>query len=246
MFKRTPVALVAGMLTLMAAQQAPAAAPDLRTMVAPLRDYRSTLTATQINTPELAKIGKDFANSYRVKTTNVTYRAPNQVKVDGRVGPVSVVYLINGTRKSWKYGPIKGSKDVTNDPGQRQGLLDFGLLTADQLDYYTWKFIRTERVKGAPLHVFELRFKNFREDPSRRLIWVDPVHKVVVRRQTFRQRQDNVMKHDLRFENLKPVGGGVWSATTIRVFNGEGKLGAVSRLSNIQVNKGIPASIFRI
>jgi len=51
---------------------------------------------------------------------------------------------------------------------------------------------------------------------------------------------------DMRFEGLAPVGGGVWAPTTIKVYNGEGKLGAVSRQTAIRVNRGVSMSEFEL
>jgi outer membrane lipoprotein-sorting protein len=221
------------------------AAPDLRSLVSPIKDFSSTVTATQVNTDELVKISDDYARAYKIKTNHVYYKSPGHIKVDSSIGPLKIVYVINGNKKSVKYGFIKKDIDVTDKPGQKQSLLDFGILTADQLADYTWKFVREETVKGAPLDVFELRFKNIKEDPSRRLIWVDPVHKVVVRRQTYHQFRDNVLKHDMRFEGLKRVGK-VWVPTIIKVYNADGKLGATSKQSNIKINKGLSLSLFKV
>ncbi|MBW3622780.1 MAG: outer membrane lipoprotein-sorting protein [Armatimonadetes bacterium] len=234
----------AGLFIAVAAQAA--AAPDLRSLAAPVRSFSGTMTVQQANMDELVKIRKDYAQSYRVKSSRISYQYPDRLKVDGNVGPMSVIYIINGNTKLIKYGPIRREKNLVNDPGQKQGLLDFGILTADQLEDYTWKFLRTDSVNGKPFHVYELRFKNFREDPSRRLIWVDPARKVVVRRQTFHQKRDNDLKMDMRFEGVQQVAPGIWSPTIIKVYNDQGKLGASSRLSNIVVNKPIPLSAFKL
>jgi hypothetical protein len=234
---------VAGLLALAVTQAL--AAPDLRSLVSPIKDFSSTLTATQVNTDELVKISDDYARAYKIKTNRIFYKNPGHIKVDSSVGPLKVVYVINGNQKAVKYGFIKKQIDVTDKPGQKQSLLDFGILTADQLNDYTWKFVREESVKGAPLDVYELRFRNFKEDPSRRLIWVDPIHKVVVRRQTYHQFRDNVLKHDMRFEGLQPVGG-IWVPTIIKVYNADEKLGATSKQTNIKINQGLSMSAFNL
>src|SRR5205085_1292162 len=125
------------------------AAPDLRSMVAPIHDYTSTVTATFVDTDELSKIRRDYAQSYKVRTSRITYLAPEHFKVDGSLGPIPIIYIINGNMKDTKYGPLHRKKDITNDPGQKQSLLDFGLLTADHLENYNWKYVRSEKVGDA-------------------------------------------------------------------------------------------------
>lgn len=232
--------LTAGLFTAVASQAV--AAPDLRQMVSPVKSFTATLNVKQVNMDELVKIRKDYAQSYRVKTSNVYYQYPEHVKIAGNVGPVPIVYVIKGDTKYIKYGPIRREKNLVNDPGQKQTLLDFGVLTADQLNDYTWKYLRQD----GPLHVYELRYRNFKEDPSRRLIWVDPARKVVLRRQVFHQRRDNDLKMELRHEGLKQVRPGIWIPTIVKVYNDQGKLGATSQLVNITVNKPVPLSAFKL
>jgi outer membrane lipoprotein-sorting protein len=230
--------LTAGLFCAAVAQ---AAAPDLPALSSPIRSFTSTMTVQQVNMNELTKIRKDYAQSYRVKTSNIKYQYPDRVKIDGNVGPMSVIYVIDGDTKHIKYGPLRQTKNLVNDPGQKQGLLDFGVLTTDQLNDYNWRYLRQE----GPLHVYEMRFKNPR-DASRRIVWVDPQRKVVVRRHIFHQKRDNDLKMELRHEGIKQVAPGIWFPTIVKVYNSEGKLGATSLISNITVNKPIPASAFKI
>jgi hypothetical protein len=232
---------LASTLSLLVLALSPAlAAPDLKDLSAPIRDYSATVKATKVNTPELVKISKSYANSFRIKTTRVYYKTPNHVKVAGSIGPLSVTLVINDNTKKVKMGPIRHTVDLSDKPGQKSGLMDFGVITDDQLEDYTWKFVR----RDGPLYVYELRFKNLKEDPSRRLVWVDPVHKVMTRRMTYKQYHDNDLKMDLRFEGVKAVAPGVYVPTIVKVYNAEGKLGAVSQISAVRVNRGISLKEF--
>jgi outer membrane lipoprotein-sorting protein len=236
---------VAAMTLLLAfAATSAMAAPDLKELASPIHDFSATVNATQVNIDELVKISKDYANTYRIQTTRVFYKSPNHVRVTGSVGPLGVDMVINGNTKKVKFGPIHHTDDLTDKPGQKSGLMDFGVITADQLEDYTWKFIRQEGADKAPLLVYELRFKNIKEDPSRRLIWVDPIHKVMVRRQTYQQFHDNSLKMTLKFDGLKEVSAGVWVPTIVKVYNSEGKLGAISKETGIKVNNNMPIQTF--
>jgi outer membrane lipoprotein-sorting protein len=228
---------------LIAAAAAPAfAAPDLRGALSPIRSFRGTVTVTQSNMDELAKIRKDFAQSYRVKSSQVFYQNPDRVKIQGNVGPMSVIYLIVGNTKRIKYGPLRREKNLVNDPGQKQSMLDFGMFTPDLLNDFNWKFVRQD----GGLQVYELRFKNYSQDPTRRLIWVDPARKVVLRRQVFTRGRDNDLKMEVRHEGLRQVRPGVWVPTVVKVYNDQGRLGATSQLTNIAVNQTLPANTFKI
>lgn len=219
-------------------------APPIEAFVAPgLRDITSTVNVKLANTKALVKVSKDFANSYKLKTMRITYKDPGMMRMEGKAGPLTIVYILNGDRKGWQIGAVKGVKDVSKKPAQKQGLMDFGLLTKDQLDDYNSRFLRTEVLDGVRTYVYELRYKEPTED-VRRVVWVDPVKKIIVRRQVF--GRDDRLKMEHRFSQPKLVGGSIWVPTVIKVYNAEGELGAISNQVAVRVNTGVSEDQFRI
>ena len=218
--------------------------PPIEAFVAPgLQDLQFTVQVKFADTKALTKVGKDFANSYRVKTMRVVYKDPGMMRTELKAGPLTMVYVINGNQKSWAVGAIKGSKDVSKKPTQKQGLMDFGLLTKAQLADYNSRFVRTERVGSVVAYVYELRFKEPTEN-VRRLVWVDPEKKIMLKRQVF--GRDDRLKVEYRYEAPKRIADDIWVPTVIRVYNAEGQLGAVSNMVATRVNTGVSIDEFRV
>jgi len=221
-----------------------AEAPPIEAFVAPgLKDITSTVNVKLANTNALLKVSKDFANSYRLKTMRITYKDPGMMRMEGKAGPLTVVYILNGDKKGWQIGAIRGVKDVSKKPAQKQGLMDFGLLTMDQLADYNSRFLRTETLDGVRTYVYELRYKEPTEN-VRRVVWIDPAKKIILRRQVF--GRDDRLKMEHRFSEPKLVGGSIWVPTVIKVYNAEGELGAISNQVAVRVNTGVADDQFRI
>lgn len=218
--------------------------PPIEAFVVPgLQDLQFTVQVKFADTKALTKVGKDFANSYRVKNMRVVYKDPGMMRTELKAGPLTMVYIINGNQKSWAVGAIKGSKDVSKKPTQKQGLMDFGLLTKAQLADYNSRFVRTERVGSVVAYVYELRFKEPTEN-VRRLVWVDPEKKILLKRRVF--GRDDRLKVEYRYEAPKLVAGSIWVPTVIKVYNAEGQLGAVSDMMVVKVNAGVSSEEFRV
>lgn len=215
-------------------------APSIEDYVAQIRDFSSVVQRTYVNPEALAQINKSYVDVYRIKTMQVYYKNPDQLRLEGKVGPVNVVYLINGLKKIWKIGPIRQEKRE-EDPAKRQGLLDFGVLTQDQITDYNTEFVRKERREATLLYLFKLRLKT-QTNQSFRLFWVDPEKRIVVKRVTYDWKGTEV-KSIFTYE--KPVKiGKYWVPTVLKVYNGKGQLGAVSKQSQIKINTGLPNDLF--
>jgi len=221
-----------------------AQAPPIESLVPPgLKDLTSTVVVAKANIDALTKVSPDFANSYRLKTMHLTYKEPGMMRMEGKAGPLSIVYILNGDRKGWKVGMIKGSKDVKKSPAQKQGLMDFGLLTKAQLADFNSTYLRTEKVRGITTYVYELQFKEPTEN-LKRILWVDPAKHVIVRRENLDRAGKLKMVYE--FESPKRIGDDVWVPTVIKVYNAAGELGAVSNLVATRLNSGIPSDMFKV
>jgi outer membrane lipoprotein-sorting protein len=220
-----------------------AATPSLSDYLSNVRDLQASVSVVSSNQDVLNSVNKDFAQSYKLKNAQLMYKEPGMLRVQGKRGFVSFVNICNGDTKYWGVGPLHGSRNVKDSPSQKQTLQDFGLLTAAQLADHNWRFVREEKTSGGTLLVFELHYKN-PNDKTRKLIWVDPAKKVMVKRQLFAQ-WDGSLKLQYTYEDPQNVGG-VWVPQRIRVFNKKLVLGAVSRVSGVKVNTGLSAEPFRV
>ena len=64
------------------------------------RDATLTARAQSGNQHELAKINKDFGAIYKIKgDITVRYKDENKLRLDGHIGPSSVIFIVNGTKQ---------------------------------------------------------------------------------------------------------------------------------------------------
>ncbi|GIV15293.1 MAG: hypothetical protein KatS3mg022_0728 [Armatimonadota bacterium] len=207
-----------------------------------LRDLRATVRQQTANQRELEKINKDFANSYRIKQMTARYKEPSKMRLESKVGVVNVVYIINGNQKHVSAGPIKSTDDISNAPGKRQSLMDFGILTPGFMKLVNAKFLRYDHEDGVRYPVFELTWANS-DDTSKHIVWMDGKTRTVVKRQWYNQ-QGKLMAV-FYYKNPVEVAPGIWVPTRVEVYNAEGKLGGVTTYVDLHVNEGLPDSLFQ-
>ena len=207
-----------------------------------LRDLRATVKQQTANQRELEKINKDFANSYRIKQMTARYKEPSKMRLESKVGVVNVVYIINGNYKHVSAGPVKSTDDITNAPGKRQSLMDFGILTPGFMKLVNAKFLRYDHEGGVRYPVFELTWANS-DDTSKHIVWMDGTTRTVVKRQWYNQ-QGKLMAV-FYYKNPVEAAPGIWVPTRVEVYNAEGKLGGVTTYVDLYVNEGLPDSLFQ-
>lgn len=207
-----------------------------------LHDLRATVKQQTANQRELEKINKDFANSYRIKQMTARYKEPSKMRLESKVGVVSVVYIINGNRKHVSAGPIKSTDDISDAPGKRQSLMDFGILTPGFMKLVNAKFLRYDHEGGVRYPVFELTWANS-DDTSKHIVWMDGKTRTVVKRQWY--NQVGKLMATFYYKNPVEAAPGIWIPTRVEVYNAEGKLGGVTTYVDLYVNEGLPDSLFQ-
>ncbi len=207
-----------------------------------LHDLRATVRQQTANQRELEKINKDFANSYRIKQMTARYKEPSRMRLESKVGVVNVVYIINGNYKHVSAGPIKHTDDISNAPGKRQSLMDFGILTPSFMKLVNAKFLRYDQEGGVRYPVFELTWANS-DDTSKHIVWMDGKTRTVVKRQWYNQ-QGKLMA-TFYYKNPVEAAPGIWIPSRVEVYNAEGKLGGVTTYVDLHVNEGLPDSLFQ-
>ena len=208
-----------------------------------LKDVSFVVKVGSSNQKELAKINKDFAQSYRFKQTNVFAKDPFKLRLEAMVEDQSVLFILNGTSR-WIKVPsarISTKENLAKSPGKRQTWLDFGILTSGLFSgLYDAKFVRSDRETGAA--VFDLTYEPSLEDTTRQRVFIEPGKKVVSRREWY--GQDGKLKAIFTYEN--PVQkSGVWISSKLTVTNADGKVAGVSSYTDLKVNSGLSDSLFR-
>jgi len=209
-----------------------------------LQDFAATAVIEKKNADELGKIGKNFAQGYRFHESRVQYKEPLKLRVDAKAGLLSVRYIINGTRKVTQVPGLhlKFAKDIKGRPGEKQGMLDAGVLTAAFLaDAITSRFLGRQPLDGRMLPVFEFWYPT--DVRSRHhTLWIDPEKRIVLRHDV-----DDRHGHPwVRYLLKQPTQvAGVWVPSQIEVYTADGHLAAVTRYTQVKVNTGLSDSLFQ-
>lgn len=210
-----------------------------------LRDASFTARVVTGNQRELAKINKDFANSYRFKFMTTWIAEPFKLRLESNVDDTKIFFIINGTTRLVRVprSNINIRENLADSPGKRQTVFDFGLVTPSLLsDLLDAKFVRMDRTSNQP--VFDITYKKKFDDTTRHRVWMDPNRKFVTRREWYSQ-VDNRLLATFSYEEPQQVAG-VWIPTKVTVRNAENKVAGVTEYTAIKVNQGLSPSLFEI
>jgi outer membrane lipoprotein-sorting protein len=194
---------------------------------------------------KLQKINDDFAQSYRIKESKVALKEPFMVRVDANIdGDTSASFILNGPKRLFKVprAKIAVRQDLSGKPGQRQTVLDFGIVTTALFDdFFQAKFIRIDRATEDA--VFDLTYVSRLNDTSRHRIWIDPSKKIITKREWYSQRGKQVAT----FFYSGPVqSGGIWVSTKCVVKNNDNEVAGETVYEDVKANTGLPESLFSV
>lgn len=220
--------------------------PSINDFIPKFRDAAFTMKVGQANFAELRKINKDFADSYRFKTTDVKMKEPFKLRVEGKLDGSSIMYIINGKNKLVKVPRSKLSfrDNVANSPGKIQTPLDFGLITASLFDdFYVATFVRSDRATGDA--VFDLTYEPRFKDKTRQRVFIEPTTKLLNKREWY-NRKGELMAVFSYGGATKDAGTGVYFPTTLTVRNAENKVAGTATYSDLKVNDGLSEALFEL
>ena len=210
-----------------------------------LRDFTASAVIVQKNDAVLHKIGRSFAQGYRVRESLIRFKEPLKLRVDAKAGFLSVRYVINGNRKATAVPGlhINKVKDITGRPGEAQGMLDSGILTPSFLaNAVASRFVGRQELEGQTVPVFEFWYTA--DKLSRHhLLWIDPEKRIILRHDV-----DDRFGHPwVRYVLKQPIQVvGIWVPTRLEVYSADGHLAAVTRYASVKVNTGLSESLFRL
>ena len=222
----------------------PSADPVITDYVQPgLKDATFVAKVITGNQSELKKINKDFGEAYRFKESTIKIKEPFMIRMESNVDDTDVLLVMNGSKRLMSIpGRFSTRKDLSDSPGMRQTIFDFGILTPSLFSsLYDAKFVRIDRATGNP--VFDVIFKRRDVDTSRHRIWVDKDKKYIVKREWF--GQEDQQKATFFYTEPELVGG-VWIPTKATVKNTDDKVAGVTDYSLIKVNTGLADSLFKV
>lgn len=222
------------------------AAHDISEVI-PTRFQTAQFVARKVsgNQTELRKINKDFGMSYRFNSTDVKIKEPFMLRLESQVEDTSILFIINGTTKIARAprSKISVKDDVAKEPGKRQTVLDFGLVTPPLMrDLLDDTFIRVDRETGA--YVFDLKYKPNLKDGTRHRVWMDPQKKVVLKREWYSQI-DGRLQATFAYAGFVQQDG-IWFPTKYEVRNADNKLAGAINYAGLKINAPLSDSLFSV
>lgn len=208
-----------------------------------IKDMAATVRVTETDWRELEKCGSDFKRTYYFKRMNVAYRYPNQTRMETKALGSTLVIVFSGDTRYYKVPFKTETSSVAGQPGQKQGLLQFGIYAPDYLTLdYDPQLLGVEK-SGKEKGLHKIRLSQRRSaNKSYELLWVNPKTHIIERRQSW--NGDKQLTMELRYKNVKEVKPGIFVPFRIEIYNPEGKLGAAQAVEDLRINTGLADSLF--
>ena len=210
-------------------------------------DAQFTVITGEHSISELAKISKDFSQSYRFKSSQVWIKEPFKLRMMSEVDDSAILYIVNGGKRMYKIprSGLSQMDDISKAPGKRQTAFDFGILTPALVNnYFVADFVRIDRASGDA--VFDLKYASHLMDSSRSRVWIDPQSKTITKREWYAQRRNNGrLMATFVYSNVKKIGQ-VSVATSVVVNNADNKRAGSLSYSSMKINTGLAESLFAL
>jgi outer membrane lipoprotein-sorting protein len=203
-----------------------------------LSDLQASVSVLKADYEELDKISRDLSLTYRLKELVMSYKEPNKLRFQNRIG----LMIVNGSTRYVKFGNLVKKDDLGTALPMRYSLLDIGLITPSGLAAMHGKYLREEPLGGQPTHVFEI---TYREDGhSRYIVWIDPHTHTVRKREWY--NAEGKLRATFNYLDAKEVSPGLWIPTRLEIRNSDGVVAGVAAYTELKVNQGLSDDIFEI
>ena len=220
-----------------------AANADLRSLTREktscLKDISLTARVVNANKDELRKISKDFPKSYEFKTSTISFKCPDKMKMEGKLGMVHGSITINGDWKITRF-IVKQKENIKNEPHKRQSEFDIGIFTDSIWSDYIVK--DTDLQKGSSGNVYRVTFVRSNSRERKIACWVDA--DTLKLQKVEKYNSDGSLKARYIYSCHSHING-IWVPGRVDVYNCDGKLAGATEYENIRVNAGIPDSEFK-
>jgi hypothetical protein len=211
-----------------------------------LKDLTASVKLLSHNNRELSKMGKGFAELYKLESREIWCKEPSCVRVQGKKGIMTLRSITNGDRRKVEVPTMRIRKveNVKDEPGKADSISDLGVITPAWLRTVQSRWLRTETRDGKPHHVFE--FWHPEDSKAKHTIVLDPATKTVVEHIAHhRAQRKKGFKRRVVYSEPKQVNG-VWIPTRAAAYSPDNKLAGEVRYDKIQINTGLPDSLFKI
>jgi outer membrane lipoprotein-sorting protein len=205
------------------------------------KDIVMTVTITGKNKEALESIEPSYTRMYEFKSASVSFKAPDKVRTEGKLGMVRFEYIINGYTKIVRSPTIRLNQksDYKNDPGKIQDAFDLGLICSA---IYKNRRIETLEDPQAQLNG-EIKVRLFYPNSDMQyMAWLDERNLWLKR---FEKRTSKgILKVRYEFSEPKYIDNIIWIPTRTEMYAPSGDKAGISETSNIKVNVGLDDKIF--
>jgi len=206
-----------------------------------LKDVTMTVSITYQNRKALEKIDSAYSRMYEFKSANISFKPPDKMRVDGKLGMVRFEMIVVGTTRIVRAPKLKinAKNEYSSAPSKVQTPLDMGFVTPA-----LWKN-RTIEVLDDPEAAAAGEIKIRMQWPNNTMVnlaWLDAKNLWIKR---FEKRDSsNKLLVKLAFANPKQIAEGMWFPTSVDIFAPDGEKAGASQASDIKVNSGLGDSLF--
>ena len=205
------------------------------------QDLTMVGAATYKDKKALSKVDPTFARLYDFKTATISFKMPDKLRMESKLGMVKVEYIINGGKKIFRVPTLKMNKvgDYSDEPAKLQDALDVGLVTCDM-----WRNRLVEIVDDAEATIngeIKLRLRWARGNTVF-YAWIDAKDLWLKRF----EKHDGQSKLLLRivYSDPQKAGDVIWMPRKAEMYAPDGEKAGESEYRDIKVNTGLADSLF--
>ncbi len=206
-----------------------------------LKDISATCIVTYQDKKALEKIDTSYSAFYDFKSAKLTFKQPDKLRLEGKLGMVKFEYIMNGTVKIVRAPMvrIKSKKDYAHDPAKTQTALDIGLITSSLWNNRTVEVVTDDEARANGEIKLSLRWPN---NTMISTAWLDATD-LYLKRFEKRDAQNN-LKVRAVYSEPRRFGDVIWMPTRVDIYGPDGARAGTSELTDVKVNIGQPDSLF--
>ncbi len=205
------------------------------------KDIKMTGVVRDKNKKAMSKIEPGLQQAYESKSANISFKAPDKLKIEGKLGMVRAEYIISGTIKTTRAPQIsfRERKDYKDDPSKLQDALDIGMITTG-----LWRYRRLE-IQADPDadKAGEIRVRYyFPKGDMNYTIWLDAKNLWLKR---YEKREANgKLRVKVVYSIPMEIKDVIWVPTRVEMFASDGDRAGMMEYTDIKVNAGIDDKVF--
>ena len=240
--------LILGVCALMVWLVSSAGHADLRSEVTQatrgFKDISLGCKVVHADMAELKRIGKDFSKGFEVKNTTAWYKAPRMMRIDGKLGMINIVLIMNGDEKGVRVPALHITKkeNIKSKPDRRQTDFDLGIISESLWQDYVITDIATEKSSDGVVRRVTIFHDN---DRDRKIVfWIDADTYKLMKVERYKWRGPVEARYIYSKHSL--MDGAIWVPGRVDVYSPGGKLAATTVYEKVKVNTNISDSVFKL